>query len=144
MGIVCPCGVRVNAVSQQNRVKFEGVPGTVCGTITYTADVCVSTPGSSRLILRFVDTENNGAQSFTFTATSFKQVTCCKEDYRCDVTIRGTGIINGITYGFQAIFSDYSKMAKADVVKEFEIYDFFDQLGAAPVKQGSIVARGCK
>ena len=143
MGTVCPCGVRVNAVSQHNRVKFEGIPGTVCGTISYTADVCVSTPGSSRLTLRFVDTENNGAQNFTFKANSFKQVTCSKADYRCEVTIRGTGMINGTTYGFQAIFTDFSKMGRADVVKEFEIYDFFDQLGAAPVKQGSIMARGC-
>ena len=44
MGIICPCGVSVNACSKNNNVKFirQDVKR-VRGNLTYLANVCVTT-----------------------------------------------------------------------------------------------------
>ena len=60
MGIECPCGVVVNAISRNNHVRFYGCKGTVKGDLTYKANVCVSMLASSSLSLEFVDTELKG------------------------------------------------------------------------------------
>lgn len=145
MGVTCPCGVRVNAVSENNNVKFEGQTGTIRGNLTYLANVCVTTLASSTLSLEFVDTETPGVNNFTFTADgTITSVTCNQEGQNCVVTVSGIGFINGQQFSFEAVFRDQVATAANDNVQSFVITGFFDQNGAAPVPQGSIVALGCQ
>ena len=144
MGMLCPCGVVVrNAVSDNNNVKFEGQQGTTEGTLTYNANVCVLTLDASTLSLNFVDTET-GANSFTFTANAITSVTCKQEGQNCVVTVAGTGLVNGVQFPFEAVFRDQVASAANDIVQSFVITGFFDQNGAAPVPQGTIMALGCQ
>ncbi|EKN70695.1 hypothetical protein BABA_04619 [Neobacillus bataviensis LMG 21833] len=144
MGVICPCGVLVNAVSTNNNVKFTGQTGTVKGDLTYLANVCVTTLGTSTLSLSFVDTETPGANNFTFTANAITSVTCKREGQNCVVTVDGTGLVNGVQFPFEAVFRDQVATAANDNVQSFVITGFFDQNGAAPVPQGSIIALGCQ
>lgn len=144
MGMECPCGVIVNAVSRRNNVRFNGQMGTVKGNLTYMANVCATRLESSTLSLEFVDTETmGGVNSFTFEANSITSVDCDREGQNCEVTVTGTGLINGVQFPFTAEFRDQVASANVDIVQSFVITGFFNQNGAAPVAQGSIMALGC-
>ena len=143
MGLECTCGVLVNAVSRDNNVRFNGQMGTVKGDLTYMANICVTTLETSTLSLNFVDTET-GANSFTFVANSITSVVCKREGQNCEVTVTGTGLVNGVQFPFEAVFRDQVASANVDIVQSFVITGFFNQNGAAPVAQGSIVALGCE
>lgn len=143
MGVVCPCGVLVDAFSENNNVKFEGQTGTTKGNLTYLANVCSATLGTSTLSLDFVDTET-GANSFFFEANEITAVECNQEGQNCVITVTGTGLVNGEEFPFEAVFRDIVAQAQNDNVQSFEITGFFDQNGAAPVPQGSIQNQGCQ
>lgn len=142
MGTMCPCGVRVNAQANGVNVRFTGVMGNIRGNLTYLANVCVTTLAASTLSLRFVDTET-GRNSFLFTANRITSVTCRREGQSCVVTVTGTGFVGTTEYPFTAVFRDQVASAANDHVQSFVITGFFDQTGAVPVAQGSIVALGC-
>lgn len=145
MGMQCPCGVVVNAVSRRNNVRFDGQRGTVRGDLTYMANVCATTLADSSLTLDFVDTETmGGVNSFTFVANSITAVVCNRVGQNCEVTVTGTGLVNGNQFPFEAVFRDQVASANVDIVQSFVITGFFNQNGAAPVAQGSIVALGCE
>lgn len=144
MGIICPCGVLVDAFSASNNVKFVGQTGTVKGNLTYLANVCITTLTASTLSLTFQDTETPNVNNFTFTANSITSVVCKQEGQNCVVTVTGTGIVNGVQFPFEAVFRDQVASAANDNVQSFVITGFFDQNGAAPVAQGSIIALGCQ
>lgn len=144
MGTMCPCGVSVDAFSKRNRVKFVGQRGTVKGNLTYLAEVCITTLCTSTLSLQFVDTETPNLNNFTFIANEITSVVCKREGKNCEVTVTGTGTIDMVEYCFEAVFRDLVAQASKDIVQSFVITDFFDQNGAAPVDQGSIVALGCQ
>ncbi|WP_432358923.1 hypothetical protein [Sporosarcina sp. UB5] len=146
MGMECPCGVLVNAISRRNNVRFNGQMGTIKGDLTYMANVCVTTLTSSTLSLDFVDTETmGGVNSFTFVANSITSVVCNRQGQNCEVTVTGTGLVNNTTqFPFEAVFRDQVAPANVDIVQSFVITGFFNQSGAAPVAQGSIVALGCE
>ncbi|WP_277587573.1 hypothetical protein [Psychrobacillus antarcticus] len=144
MGNICPCGVSVDAFSGDNNVKFDGQMGTIEGNLTYLAEVCVTTLAASTLSLDFEDTETPDENNFTFTANEITSVVCKREGQNCVVTVTGTGLVNGVEFPFEAVFRDQVASANVDNVQSFEITGFFDQNGAAPVEQGSIVALGCQ
>ncbi|MET0960470.1 MAG: hypothetical protein ABWX58_09110 [Psychrobacillus psychrotolerans] len=144
MGNICPCGVSVDAFSDDNNVRFEGQMGTIEGNLTYLAEVCVTTLATSTLSLDFEDTETPDENNFTFTANEITSVVCNREGQNCVVTVTGTGLVNGMEFPFEAVFRDQVATANVDIVQSFEITGFFDQNGAAPVDQGSIVALGCQ
>lgn len=143
MGTMCPCGVRVNAQANGVNVRFTGVMGNIRGNLTYLANVCVTTLRASTLSLRFQDTET-GRRSFLFTANAITNVTCRREGQNCVVTVTGTGLVGTTEYPFTAVFRDQVATAANDNVQSFVITGFFDQTGAVPVAQGSIVALGCQ
>ncbi len=144
MGILCPCGVSVNAISKNNCVVFQGKCTTVRGNLTYLAEICVTTLGKSTLSLEFEDTQSPFTKSFLFTANEITSVVCNKGGQNCVITVKGTGIVNGKQYLFEAVFIDQAAPAAYDIVQSFVINDFFDQNGAASVPQGSIIALGCQ
>ncbi|MEK4484397.1 hypothetical protein MHH81_02255 [Psychrobacillus sp. FSL H8-0484] len=144
MGTMCPCGVSVDAFSEDNNVKFEGQNGTIEGNLTYMAEVCITTLATSTLSLDFEDTETPGLNDFTFTANEITSVECNQEGQNCVVTVTGTGTIDGDKLDFVAVFRDQVASAANDNVQSFVITGFFDQNGAAPVEQGSIIALGCQ
>lgn len=144
MGNICPCGVSVDAFSEDNNVRFVGQMGTIEGNLTYLAEVCVTTLATSTLSLDFEDTETPGENDFTFTANDITSVVCRREGQNCEVTVTGTGLVNGMEFPFEAVFRDQVASANVDNVQSFVITGFFDQNGAAPVEQGSIVALGCQ
>ncbi|MGG0656960.1 hypothetical protein [Rummeliibacillus pycnus] len=144
MGVTCPCGVLVNATKVGKNVKFNGVRGTITGNLTYLANVCVTTRAASTLSLVFVDTESPGTFSFMFTANDITSVTCKRDGQNCVVTVTGTGLIGSREFPFEAVFRDQVATAANDIVQSFVITGFFDQNGAVPVTQGSIVALGCQ
>lgn len=150
MGVVCPCGVIVQgpangfAVSENNNVKFDGQQGTIRGDIFYRANICATKLDSSTLTLRFEDTETPDANNFTFNANSISCVECNPEGQNCSIRVIGTGIVNNTVYDFEAVFRDQVEQANVDIVQMFEITDFFNQTGAAPIDQGSIVQQGCQ
>lgn len=141
---MCPCGVSVDAFSEDNNVKFEGQNGTIEGNLTYMAEVCITTLATSTLSLDFEDTETPGLNDFTFTANEITSVECNQEGQNCVVTVTGTGTIDGDKLDFVAVFRDQVASAANDNVQSFVITGFFDQNGAAPVEQGSIIALGCQ
>lgn len=144
MGLECLCGAKVDAVSCNNNVKFYGQLGTVRGDLSYYANVCVTTLGASFLSLDFEDTETcGGVNSFLFVSDAITNVMCEQQGQNCKVTVTGTGVVNNIQYPFTAVFVDQTAMANVDIVQSFVITSFFDQNGAAPVEQGSIIALGC-
>ena len=144
MGVICPCGVTVDAFALRENVRIVGVNGNVRGNLTYAADVCITTLDTSTLSLQFEDTETPGQHSFTFTADTITSVTCRREGQNCVVTVTGTGTIGMTEYPFTAVFRDQVAQAANDIVQSFEITGFFNQTGAVPVGQGSIVALGCQ
>lgn len=144
MGRICPCGVSVDAFSEDNNVKFEGQNGTIEGNLTYLAEVCVTTLAASTLSLEFEDTETPGLNDFTFTANEITTVECKREGQNCVVTVTGTGTIDDEVLAFEAVFRDQVASAANDIVQSFVITGFFNQNGAAPVEQGSIIALGCQ
>ena len=145
MGLECPCGVIVNAVSQNHNVCFHGQMGTVRGDLTYMANVCVTMLDSSSLRLEFVDNESRGkSKSFLFEAKMFNSVICCREGENCEVAITGTGLVNGVLHPFKAVFREQNTSPYVDSIRSFVISRFFNQNGAAPVSQGSIIALGCE
>lgn len=144
MGVICPCGVKVKAFKEGENVKFNGVNGNITGNLTYVANVCVTTLASSTLSLQFEDTESPNQFSFLFTANSITSVTCKREGQNCVVTVKGTGMVGMKEYSFEAVFRDQVAQAANDIVQSFVINGFFDQNGAVPVTQGSIVALGCQ
>jgi hypothetical protein len=144
MGLICPCEVSVNAFSENNNVSFEpSGGGTVEGTLTYLAELCSAALETSTLSLSFVDTEFAGANSFTFTATEITSVVCDPTGQNCFITVTGSGTVTGQvgTFNFEAVFLDGVAI---DNVQSFFIDGFFDQNGAAPVDNGSIVALNCQ
>ncbi|MDN4607592.1 hypothetical protein [Sporosarcina highlanderae] len=145
MGLICNCGVIVNAVSEDNNVRFAGVQGTVNGDLRYMADVCDNNLPASFLTLNFTD-ESGGMvnRSFNFVADTITSVVCRREGMNCVVTVTGTGTVGGNTFPFEAVFRDQVDTANFDNVQSFVITGFFNQAGAAPVPQGSIVAVGCE
>ncbi|WP_060208393.1 hypothetical protein [Sporosarcina koreensis] len=145
MGIECPCGVIVNAVSRNHNVCFHGHIESVKGDLTYMANVCVTMLDTSSLTLEFMDTESKGtSKSFLFEAKTFTSVTCCRDGENCEVTITGTGLVDGVLYPFEAVFREQNTFPYVDSVRSFIISRFFNQNGAAPVTQGSIIALGCR
>ena len=145
MGMECTCGVLVNAVSRRNNVKFNGQMGTVKGDLTYMANVCVTMLEGSSLSLEFEDKETKyGVNSFKFVANAITSVVCRRLGQNCEVTVKGTGLVNGVQFPFEAVFRDQVESANVDIVQSFVITGFFDQNGAAPVAQGSIVSLGCE
>ncbi|WP_239432311.1 hypothetical protein [Sporosarcina sp. ACRSL] len=118
--------------------------GTVRGDLRYMANVCATTLDASSLSLQFTDTETTGAEnSFVFVANSITSVVCRREGQNCEVTVRGTGLVNGVQFPFEAVFRDQIESANVDIVQSFVITGFFNQTGAAPVAQGAITALGC-
>lgn len=147
MGVLCPCGVKVNARSDDNNVKFVCLSGTVKGDLIYNADVCVTSLDTATLSLQFIDTETPNTNSFTFTANRIKDIQCEQDkSQNCSITVTGTGKINGeqSIYTFEAVFRDVTGQAAVDQVQKFVILGFFDQNGTATVTQGSVVALGCQ
>ena len=144
MGTICPCGVQVNAFAKNQKVKIAGIQGTVRGNLTYKADICVTSLTNSTLSLRFEETEKPSCFSFLFTSSNITNVTCQREGQNCIVTVTGTGKIGLKHVPFVAVFRDQVESAENDIVQSFVIKGIFDQLGAVPVKQGSIVALGCQ
>ncbi|WP_431028584.1 hypothetical protein [Lysinibacillus sp. LZ02] len=144
MGVICPCGVRVAAFALRENVRFSGVNGSIRGNLTYAANVCVTTLDTSTLSLQFEDTETPDQYSFLFTANAITSVQCRREGQNCVVTVEGTGIIGMTEYAFVAVFRDQVAQAANDIVQDFIITGYFDQTGAVPVSQGSIVALGCQ
>ena len=144
MGTICPCGVQVNAFAINQKVRIAGIQGTVRGDLTYKADVCVTSLANSTLSLRFEEAQEPGCLSFLFTSTNITNVTCQREGQNCIVTVTGTGKIGLKHVPFVAVFRDQVASAENDIVQSFVIKGIFDQLGAVPVKQGSIVALGCQ
>ena len=144
MGTICPCGVLVDAFSEDNNVRFNGQTGTIEGNLTYLANVCVTRLTNSTLSLVFEDTETPNQNNFTFTANEITSVVCRREGQNCEVTVTGTGTVNGEEFPFEAVFRDQVASAAVDDVQSFVITGFFDQNGAAPVEQGSIIALGCQ
>ncbi|MDZ5472995.1 hypothetical protein SM124_14855 [Bacillus sp. 31A1R] len=144
MGLVCSCGVLVDAFVERDQVMIEGVMGTVTGSLTYLADVCVDRLDTSTLSLQFDQTEGGTDNSFTFTATEITTVVCRREGQNCEVTVEGFGTVNGETFPFEAVFRDQVEQAAVDIVQSFEIIGFFDQTGANTIDQGSIIALGCE
>ena len=144
MGVICPCGVKVNAHALREKVKFIGVCECRCGDLTYTADVCVTTLATSTLSLRFEDTKKPNRYSFLFTANAITSVTCKKIGQNCVVTVTGTGTVGMKEYPFVAVFLDQGAKGENDIVQSFVIKGFFDQARAVSVNPGSIVALGCQ
>lgn len=145
MGIICPCGVVVDAFKKNHKVKFASRCSLVEGNLTYLADICTSTLEMSTLSLTFEDKKTiGGLYSFVFTANSFCSVTCKKEGKSCVVTVKGTGLIGKKQYSFEAVFRDVCIPGIPDVVEKFVIKSFFHQNGSVPVQAGSITARGCQ
>ncbi|WP_397538259.1 hypothetical protein [Rummeliibacillus pycnus] len=144
MGVICPCGVLVDAFKEGENVKFTGVNGNIKGNLTYLANVCVTTLAASTLSLEFVDTETPGEFSFLFTANDITSVTCKREGQNCVVTVTGTGFVGSSEFSFEAVFRDQVATAANDIVQSFVINGFFNQTGAVTVPQGSIVALGCQ
>jgi len=143
LGVLCPCGALVNALSENNNVKFTGQNGTTKGDLSYVANVCSSTLETSTLSLQFIDLET-GRNSFFFVADNITSVECKQEGQNCVITVTGTGNVNGQQFSFEAVFRDIVAQAQKDNVQKFTITGFFDQNGAAPVSQGSIQALGCQ
>ncbi len=143
MGVVCTCGVIVDAFSDDNNVRFEGQTGTTEGDLTYLANVCSTTLETSTLSLNFED-EETGQNSFFFEANEITSVECNQEGQNCVITVTGTGLVNGEEFPFEAVFRDIVEQAQNDNVQSFVITGFFDQNGAAPVPQGSIQNQGCQ
>lgn len=145
MGVICPCGVSMDACAECIAVKFRHKRKTVEGNITYLADICVTTVETSTLSLVFTDTETKDSKySFLFTANAITSVVCKKNWYGCKVIVKGTGIVNGKQYDFEAVFNDQVENATVDIVEIFSITNFFNQNGAVPVPQGSIISKGCQ
>ncbi|WP_186670337.1 hypothetical protein [Sporosarcina sp. BP05] len=144
MGILCPCGVSVNACSKNNNVEFISKCKMRRGNITYLANVCVTTLNKSTLSLEFVDTKRPCSNNFLFTANAITSIVCKKDGQNCVVTVEGTGLVNGRQYSFKAVFRDQIAPAANDIVQSFVIKGFFDQNGAVCVPQGSIIALGCQ
>lgn len=144
MGVICPCGIKVNANKKKQNVIFNGFCGEVTGNLTYLANVCVTTLAVSTLSLKFEDLVGSNKFSFLFTANNITSVTCKKEGQNCVVIVQGTGTIGFKEYSFKAIFRDQGTPASNDIVQSFVINGFFNQNGAVPVAQGSIVALGCQ
>lgn len=145
MGQICTCGVLVNAVSCDNNVRFAGHIGTVKGDLTYMANVCDTTMSTSTLYLEFTDKQTHGCRySFEFVSETITAVVCRQEGMDCEITVRGTGVVGGRVFPFEAVFRDQVEAANYDIVQSFVITGFFDQDGAAPVPQGSIFAIGCE
>jgi hypothetical protein len=148
LGIVCLCGVRVgldgvDAVSENQQVRFTGETGTRRGTITYTADVCNQDLATSFVTITFDQTSNESPdRSFSETSTSITSVVCNQEGVNCEITVMGTMMVNGVTRNFVAVFRDNAM--GMDNVQSFVITGFFSQQGAAPVEAGSIVNQGCQ
>lgn len=145
MGVICPCGVAVDAFAEGVNVRFKHKRKTVKGNLTYLGDVCATSLDKSTLSLTFKDTETKGSKySFLFTANAITSVVCKKTGNNCRVTVKGTGLVNGKQYHFEATFTDQVENANVDIVKSFNITNFFSQNGSVPVPQGSIVSKGCQ
>jgi hypothetical protein len=150
MGVRCSCGVRVGlpftgvaAVSEDNQVSFDNI-GNRRGTITYTADVCADTLDTSTVTISFFQTSRQVTNlSFTGTSTEITSVECDRVDQNCQITVTGTIQTQFGTFPFIAEFRDQNPNANVDIVQVFDIDGFFNQQGAAPVAQGSIVNQGC-
>ena len=140
MGVICPCGVKVNAMKRCHEVKFNGIKGTIIGHLIYRADVCVTKLASSTLSLEFIDKETPNEFSFLFTANTITSVTCKNEGQNCCIYVKGTGKIGSTEYPFKAIFKD---LGEQQIVQCFVIQGFFTQNGAVSIDQGSIDALGC-
>ncbi|KOS68741.1 hypothetical protein AEA09_09455 [Lysinibacillus contaminans] len=144
MGVICPCGVTVDACAENKPVKFHKVWKKVKGNLTYKANICVTTLPSSTLSLRFEDIDTPDRFSFLFTANCITSITCNKERYHCTVTVKGTGTVGMMEYPFEAVFLDQVSQSANDIVQSFVIKGFFNQKCAVQVPQGSIVALGCQ
>lgn len=145
MGVVCPCGVAVDAFAECVSTWFNHCKKMIEGEVTYLANVCAITLEKSTLSLKFTDTETKDSKySFLFTANAITSVTCKKTWYGCRVTVKGTGIVNGKQYTFEAVFNNQVENANVDIVEVFTITNFFRQKGSVPVSQGSIVSQGCQ
>lgn len=144
MGLICPCGVKVNANSLCKNVIFNDIEGTVAGNLTYSADISITKLKSSTLSLKFEDIESPDTFNFLFKANAITCISCEKEDDDSVITVKGTGMIGMREYSFEAIFRDQGSQAENDIIQFFSIYGFFDQYGEVPVAQGSVVFLGPK
>jgi hypothetical protein len=106
--------------------------------------VCITTLDASTLSLQFEDIETPNLNNFTFTANEITSVVCNRQVQNCEVTVTGTGTVEGVKYFLKAVFRDQVAQAAVDIVQIFVITNFFDQNCAAPVAQGSIIALGCQ
>jgi GTPase involved in cell partitioning and DNA repair len=96
MGILCHCGVSVNTSAKKHKVKIKGKCKKIKGNLTYLADVCVTNPEKSTLSLELVDKKCPKVNNFLFTANAITSVVCKEERQNSVVTIKGTGIVNGV------------------------------------------------
>ncbi|KAF1083817.1 hypothetical protein SPSYN_02973 [Sporotomaculum syntrophicum] len=143
MGIRCTCGVftTIKAFATDVNVQFVGVPGTVRGNLRYIVNACVDFLEASTLTLVFTQTESGPPdRSFTFEASKITCTNCLSMGNTCVVTVAGEGT-GGRT--FFAEFRDTPDTAANDLVQSFMISGFFNQGGAVPVPQGSIISVGC-
>ena len=142
MGVICPCGVRVHAVKENQKVKFASRCSPICGNLTYKADICTSTIENSSLSLMFEDKKTvGGIYSFLFIVNAFTSVCCKREGDNCIITAKGTGMINKKQYSFEAVF--IATPSNEEFVEKFTIKGFFHQNGIVSVPKGSITALGC-
>ncbi|MBS4206956.1 hypothetical protein [Bacillus sp. FJAT-50079] len=144
MGVICPCGVFVEAFVENHKVKFICLPERITGNLAYSADICITSPETSTFTMTFTDTETPNENNFTFVAKTFSLIKCRKVGQNCEVTVRGIGIVNGRRFAFEAIFIDVAQQFGKDIIQKFVIGGFFDQNGALAVPQGSIKAEGCQ
>lgn len=144
MGVICPCGVKVNALIQNHRVQFTKRCKLIRGNLTYLAYVCSSKLKTSKLQLTFEEEEQYGNNNFVFNAKEITSVDCKQKESSCIVTVKGTGVVNEKEYPFEGVFIDTNSQIANDVILSFKILGFFDQNGILAAPQGSIVAIGCQ
>ncbi|MGE8205249.1 hypothetical protein ACQKP0_11840 [Heyndrickxia sp. NPDC080065] len=148
MGIYCPCGVYVDAHSEINHIqkivkcKCRIIKKVIRSRLSYLADICSTTLETSTLSLTYEDIQAP-SNSFFFKANSITSVICRQEGQICIVTVKGTGIVKGQQFPFEAVFCEGMEQSSS-IVQKFVIHGFFDQNDPLPVSQGTIVTRGCQ
>jgi hypothetical protein len=148
MGVVCLCQGRVGldgvpAIRMNQEVKFAVDPiGTRSGTLTYTADLCSEDLASSFVTIQFQQTSLESPPiNFTGTSATITSIICNRNGQTCEIRVIGTMTVGNNTFDFNAEFRDVPGM---DNVQVFVITGFFNQVGASPVDEDSIVVDNCQ
>ncbi|GIN83982.1 hypothetical protein J6TS2_03680 [Heyndrickxia sporothermodurans] len=149
MGVYCPCGVYVNATSENTQLQFvercrcKIYKRTIKGRLSILADVCSTTLETSTLSLEYEDFETPSVNNFLFTANAITSVVCRRDGQDCVVTIKGNGSVKGRQFTFVAVFRDQHEQA-FDILQKFVITGFFDLKGAKSFPKDSIKTLGCQ